>query len=299
MVEIYHYAPHLVNKTVTPSAIEECEALFFSASWAIKKFGASLFAEEVKSAPFLPLQFQDFFMGGMDDNSAWTAFMWNRMLSWARHSPPPAPLPPAPRLPRRLPPALHRFVSSLRPLLRDGTLHADIIDVRTDAAGGITMGEKAGALSSQGATKVHAALLAATNTSLPLRLEQHSSLALPRMTADAQVQLAVAGEGAQANEYFGTGLCAGDFDGDHKDVRAIDRPYCLFVDLSLSAPVMLHLLIFPLYCTYLYTHIPFSFYPCIDLSIHISISIYICIYICLDLLHLPPLYSDIIFSKRL
>jgi hypothetical protein len=45
-------------------------------------------------APFLPQEYQDFFVGGMDDNSVWSASMWNRMLSWARHGPPPAPLPP-------------------------------------------------------------------------------------------------------------------------------------------------------------------------------------------------------------
>jgi hypothetical protein len=50
LVHIFDYAPSFVNKSVTPAAIEECQALFFAGSWAIRTFGADVFQEQVVDA---------------------------------------------------------------------------------------------------------------------------------------------------------------------------------------------------------------------------------------------------------
>lgn len=97
LVNIYHYAPKWVNMTVNASAIDDCLLLFKVATWAMKDVGALAFPEEVQAAPFLPEYYMNYYIGGIDDNAVWSSFMWNRMLSWARHGPPNGTLPEAAR----------------------------------------------------------------------------------------------------------------------------------------------------------------------------------------------------------
>jgi hypothetical protein len=94
LLKIYNYAPQWVNKTVNASAIEECSLLFKVATLAIKDAGVAIYPEQVQPAPFLPEHYNDFFLGGIDDNAVWSGFMWNRMMGWALNGPPQGPLPP-------------------------------------------------------------------------------------------------------------------------------------------------------------------------------------------------------------
>jgi hypothetical protein len=213
LVEIYRYAPQYVNKTVNASAIEECQALFFTASWAIKNFGSDLFSDMVAPAPFLPAQFQDFFVGGIDDNSAWTNFVWPRMLAWARSGPPPGPLPPiyaAPSRPaRRLPPALSRLVQALKPLLRSGVLDSMLEMRRTPR--GVSVGLREGTAHSPAAKVIRDLLVHSTlpHAALSIKLLSAATQRAPNLRASVMVQ------GDYANEYFGAAICSGDFDGDN------------------------------------------------------------------------------------
>ena len=95
LVNIYSYAPQWVNRTVNASSIEKCSLLFQAATIAMQDAGALAYPVEVQPAPFLPESYMDFTVGGLDDNSAWTGFMWNRMLRWAQHGPPDGTLPHA------------------------------------------------------------------------------------------------------------------------------------------------------------------------------------------------------------
>jgi hypothetical protein len=81
LIKIYTYAPNYVNKTVNASAIEDCSLLFATGSLAIKDFGALIYPEIIGPAPFLSESFMDYFLGGMDDNAAWSSFMWNRSVA--------------------------------------------------------------------------------------------------------------------------------------------------------------------------------------------------------------------------
>ena len=94
LLKIYNYAPQYVNKTVNASAIEDCSLLFKLATVAIKDAGAAIYPEQVRPAPFLAEHYNDFFLGGIDDNAVWSGFMWNRMIGWALNGPPQGPLPP-------------------------------------------------------------------------------------------------------------------------------------------------------------------------------------------------------------
>lgn len=93
LIEIYKYAPQWVNFTVNASAIENCLLIFKAAVWAIEDVGALAFPEEVKNAPFLPENYVDYYLGGLDDMSVWSSIMWNRMVSWALQGPPNGTLP--------------------------------------------------------------------------------------------------------------------------------------------------------------------------------------------------------------
>jgi hypothetical protein len=211
-VQIFDYAPTFVNKTVNASAIEECQALFFTASWAIKNFGIDIFSTEVAAAPFLPQQYQDFFVGGMDDNAAWTSFMWNRMLSWSRHGPPPAPLPPVQSQGAvRLPKALSALVSALRPLLHDGTL-STIVQLQPSFRG-TTASLVPGAAATPAAARVVDSMRAVLGlpvgdpAPVPVAVAAEIPAAMPEGRGGVLA-------GSVANEYFGSATCSGDIDGD-------------------------------------------------------------------------------------
>jgi len=97
----------LANETLDPSYgpfplieplwIEECSLKFMAASIGVKYFGDLIYPYYAQKAPFLPENFIEFPVGGVDDNAMWTGWMWNRFSSWVELGPPNDP--PYPSLP--------------------------------------------------------------------------------------------------------------------------------------------------------------------------------------------------------
>lgn len=75
--------------------INECAVLFYAGCFGVSRFGDLIY-------PFLAPQlggvlleqFFDFPVGGIDDDAAWTSFMWNRLAGWLVYGPPPDDPPP-------------------------------------------------------------------------------------------------------------------------------------------------------------------------------------------------------------
>ena len=120
LVQIYS----MVGKTVDPAWINECGVLFYVGSFAVAKLGDivyNLFIGKRVGALLLE-SYLDFPVGGIDDDAAWTAVMWNRFAEWVTNGPPVDP--PNRRLSvamqdnlrrRRL--SQRRFIASLRAVL--------------------------------------------------------------------------------------------------------------------------------------------------------------------------------------
>ena len=72
--------------------INECAVIFYAGS-----YGTSIFGDLVYPllAPYvggtLLSSYLDFHCGGIDDNAAWTGFMWNRFADWVSSGPPDTP----------------------------------------------------------------------------------------------------------------------------------------------------------------------------------------------------------------
>ena len=128
LVQIYAYNPSLVNVTVEPQWIIDCGALFMIGTDAIKTFGADIYLLEVGPAPFLPEQYLEFFLGGIDDMAVWSSFMWNRMLSWVMQPPTP-PLPPMKEDlgKSRLSPVLSKLIQAIKVLYKSNQAVRDFV----------------------------------------------------------------------------------------------------------------------------------------------------------------------------
>lgn len=89
LVEIYA----MVGKSVESEWIKECGVLFYVGSVATSKLGDlvyNLFIAKRVGATLYE-SYLDFFIGGIDDDAAWTAVMWNRFAEWVAIGPPDDP----------------------------------------------------------------------------------------------------------------------------------------------------------------------------------------------------------------
>eukprot|EP00042_Codosiga_hollandica_P054489 m.738714 g.738714 ORF g.738714 m.738714 type:complete len:865 (+) comp58911_c0_seq1:2-2596(+) len=262
LVKIYTYAPQFVNITVEASWIDDCSAIFFTGSEAIKAFGADLYGLEVAPAPFLGEQYIDFFLGGVDDMAAWSAFMWNRMLSWVI-DPPTNPLPPmesapsddgnADRAPSRISPGFRALIRKLKQLFKDHPeLRSIIRRVETERGHYLEVNKDESALTGSNLRLLGNALLEVLTTrpaflALSERTKQRLTAAAAKAiefraeeieatlqgvapinedentaTAPSLAQLNL--EGSQSNEYFGQAFCTGDVNGDSIDDIVVGSP---------------------------------------------------------------------------
>ncbi len=165
------------------------------------------------------------------------------MLSWARHGPPPAPLPPIDGAvvggdamgetsrahAQPLPPALSKLIQQLRPLLNGGKLDRVLEVVRGDR--GTTMGLT---LDRQLRDATADAVVAAdaigdvfftvfTDGKAVEHQLQQQQQQQPQMQDQTASSMNVGPptpviKGTTANGYFGQGLCTGDVDGDGQSV---------------------------------------------------------------------------------
>mmetsp|Transcript_2491 Transcript_2491/g.3823 ORF Transcript_2491/g.3823 Transcript_2491/m.3823 type:complete len:644 (+) Transcript_2491:52-1983(+) len=80
---------------VEPEWINACGVIFYAGSFGVSRFGDLIYP---LLAPFLGgLLLEDYFefpVGGVDDDAAWTSFMWNRFADWLIYGPPPPDPPP-------------------------------------------------------------------------------------------------------------------------------------------------------------------------------------------------------------
>ncbi len=76
--------------TTKPIYIRECSLAFYAGSWAISHFGHLIypFISHEMGGYLTGTGFIDSEIGGVDDNAAWTAFMWDRWASWVLDGPP-------------------------------------------------------------------------------------------------------------------------------------------------------------------------------------------------------------------
>ena len=80
---------------VEPQWINECAVLFYAGSFGVSHFGDLIYPFLApKLGGVLLEQFFDFPVGGIDDDAAWTSFMWNRLAEWLVYGPPPDDPPP-------------------------------------------------------------------------------------------------------------------------------------------------------------------------------------------------------------
>jgi len=81
----------LANQSETkPQFIRECSLVFYVGSWAISTFGDLVYPViSKKLGEFLTgNRYIDHVIGGVDDDSAWTAFMQTRWANWVTYGPP-------------------------------------------------------------------------------------------------------------------------------------------------------------------------------------------------------------------
>jgi hypothetical protein len=72
-----------VNRTdATAGDIEECAAIFFAGSEAIKSLAALAEPLEIAPSPTFGEHYIDLPLGGLDDMAAWTGRMWERLGDW-------------------------------------------------------------------------------------------------------------------------------------------------------------------------------------------------------------------------
>ncbi|XP_033118373.1 phosphatidylinositol-glycan-specific phospholipase D-like [Anneissia japonica] len=78
LVAIYqeYYEAHMVNATL----IEECSALMFLGRLGEKLAVAKLYPSYASKSPYLIEEFQDYFLGGVDDMAVWTTNIWRASL---------------------------------------------------------------------------------------------------------------------------------------------------------------------------------------------------------------------------
>jgi FG-GAP repeat/Zinc dependent phospholipase C len=84
LVAIYATAGRQVNA----SAIEECGAIFYAGTLAVKYLAALVEPLEVNKSPVLAERWLDLPLGGADDMAVWTGRMWTRLQGWIEMGPP-------------------------------------------------------------------------------------------------------------------------------------------------------------------------------------------------------------------
>ena len=73
---------------ITPSVIEACNEELYIAVQAVRDLPSELlFPYFADSSPFLVEHFQDWWLGGVEDNSIWTKICWPYAIDWfSNHS---------------------------------------------------------------------------------------------------------------------------------------------------------------------------------------------------------------------
>jgi len=62
----------------------------YAGTVALKEGAFILFPQYASASPFLPDQYEDWFVGGLDDMALWTSYCWPYFLSWMTNSGPPS-----------------------------------------------------------------------------------------------------------------------------------------------------------------------------------------------------------------
>lgn len=64
---------------VEPEWIRRCGVVFYAGSWAVSRFGHLIYPLLAPTlGPLLLEEYNNFHVGGVGDDAAWTGFMWNR-----------------------------------------------------------------------------------------------------------------------------------------------------------------------------------------------------------------------------
>jgi hypothetical protein len=80
---------------VEPEWINACAIIFYAGSFGVSRFGDLIYPLLAPTlGGLLWDNYFDFPVGGIDDNAAWTSFMWNRFADWLIYGPPPPDPPP-------------------------------------------------------------------------------------------------------------------------------------------------------------------------------------------------------------
>ena len=78
----------LAQRKIDPAAIEECAAIFYAGTLAIKYLSALVEPLETAVAPTLVERWADLPLGGVDDMAVFTGRMWTRLQGWIEVGPP-------------------------------------------------------------------------------------------------------------------------------------------------------------------------------------------------------------------
>ena len=83
LAEIYkrYYAAQGRSRNVTATVIETCTTLLFLARFGEKIAFEKLFDDYAKKSPFLVEELNQFYIGGLDDNAAWTTLLWHDAIT--------------------------------------------------------------------------------------------------------------------------------------------------------------------------------------------------------------------------
>jgi hypothetical protein len=67
-----------MNITVEESWIKECAVIFYAGSFAVSRLGDIIYDHIIASrvGSLMLEEYLDFPVGGVDDNAAWTGFVW-------------------------------------------------------------------------------------------------------------------------------------------------------------------------------------------------------------------------------
>ena len=79
LAEIYRIVGY---KTVTPEILETYMGLLFLGRYAEAVAGPLFYANFADRSTFLAEQFNDYYMGGVDDMAVWTSWVWGDVIHW-------------------------------------------------------------------------------------------------------------------------------------------------------------------------------------------------------------------------
>eukprot|EP01100_Stratorugosa_tubuloviscum_P014442 TRINITY_DN772_c1_g2_i1.p1 TRINITY_DN772_c1_g2~~TRINITY_DN772_c1_g2_i1.p1 ORF type:complete len:822 (+),score=401.78 TRINITY_DN772_c1_g2_i1:18-2483(+) len=84
LVTIYHSIGYT---NVTAKRMTQCNDLLVAEAIAIKTVGFEGYPYAVRNSPFLAEQLHPYWMGGLNDNSAWTQWCWSDIVRWLENGP--------------------------------------------------------------------------------------------------------------------------------------------------------------------------------------------------------------------